>query len=406
MEVLLLAIYSFFVWLIFFKFKWLPWNIATQVTVAIIPIIGLTVMILLLNVVAPSSADVRVLKYVINVVPQVRGRVIEVPVEPNRLVKKGDVLFKIDPTPYELTVRSLEAQLANTKASAKELTEQLSGATGKIAETRSTIVQADAKVRETQSKLDLARARVRQNRELVSTGAGDRFALEQAETDLKELEAQLDTARGAASQARAGELQARASERQVRERIAGKFEDEYAPVAQVRAQLENAKWELSQTTVLAPADGYAINVQLRPGAFTAAFPITPAMTFVEQTYQVIALFAQNELHQIEPGNEAEFTLNTYPGRIIKASVDSIVWAQGQGQVPLSTQLPATGLGPIPPGRFPVKLTVAEKDANLFLPAGAVGHGAVYTEHGVMLHIIRKVIMRVGAKLDYLILKLH
>ena len=261
-------------------------------------------------------------------------------------------------------------------------------------------------MRETQSKLDLARERVRQNRELVSTGAGDRFALEQAQTDLKELEAQLDTARGAAAQARAGELQARASERQVRERIAGKFEDEYAPVAQVRAQLENAKWELSQTTVLAPADGYAINVQLRPGAFTAAFPITPAMTFVEQTYQVIALFAQNELHQIEPGNEAEFTLNTYPGRIIKASVDSIVWAQGQGQVPLSTQLPATGLGPIPPGRFPVKLTVAEKDANLFLPAGAVGHGAVYTEHGVMLHIIRKVIMRVGAKLDYLILKLH
>ena len=406
MEVLLLAIYSFFVWLIFFKFKWLPWNIATQVTVAIIPIVGLTVMILLLNVVAPSSADVRVLKYVINVVPQVRGRVIEVPVEPNRLVKKGDVLFKIDPTPYELTVRSLEAQLANTKASARELTEQLSGATGKIAETRSSIVQADAKVRETQSKLELARERVRQNRELVSTGAGDRFALEQAQTDLKELEAQLDTARGAASQARAGELQAQASERQVRERMAGKFEDEYAPVAQVRAQLENAKWELSQTTVLAPTDGYAINVQLRPGAFTTAFPITPAMTFVEQTYQVIALFAQNELHQIEPGNEAEFTLNTYPGRIIKASVDSIVWAQGQGQVPLSTQLPATGLGPIPPGRFPVRLTVAEKDANLFLPAGAVGHGAVYTEHGVMLHIIRKVIMRVGAKLDYLILKLH
>ena len=406
MEVLLLGIYSFFVWLIFFKFKWLPWNIATQVTVAIIPIIGLTVMILVLNIVAPSSADVRVLKYVINVVPQVRGRVIEVPVEPNRLVKKGDVLFKIDPTPYELTVRALEAQLANTKASSRELTEQLSGATGKIAETRSTIVQADAKVRETQSKLDLARARVRQNRELVSTGAGDRFALEQAETDLKELEAQLDTARGSAGQARATEVQARASERQIRERMAGKFEDEYAPVAQIRAQLENAKWELSQTTVTAPADGYAINVQLRPGAFTAAFPITPAMTFVEQTYQVIALFAQNELHQIEPGNEAEFTLNTYPGRIIKASVDSIVWAQGQGQVPLSTQLPATGLGPIPPGRFPVKLIVAEKDANLFLPAGAVGNGAVYTEHGAMLHIIRKVIMRVGAKLDYLILKLH
>ena len=61
---------------------------------------------------------------------------------------------------------------------------------------------------------------------------------------------------------------------------------------------------------------------------------------------------------------------------------------------------------MPPGRFPVKLTVDEKDAELFLAAGAVGHGAIYTEHVAVIHIIRKVILRVGAKLDYLILKLH
>ena len=316
------------------------------------------------------------------------------------------MLFRIDPTPYELAVRALEAQLAGMKASSRELDEQVLGAQGKITEARGAIVQADAKAREVQAKLDLARARVGQNRELVSTGAGDRFSLEQAEADVKNLEAQIDTARASATQARAGEVQARASERQLKERIGGRFGDEYAPVAQIRAQLENAKWELAQTTVFAPADGYAINVQLRPGSFTTAFPITPAMTFVEQVHQVVALYAQNELHQVEPGNEAEFTLNAYPGRIIKATVDSIVWAQGQGQVPNSTQLPMTGFGPMPPGRFPVKLTVAPKDAELFLPAGAVGHGAVYTEHGVAIHIIRKVILRVGAKLDYLVLKMH
>ncbi len=406
MEILLLGIYSFFVWLIFIKFKWLPWNTATQVTVVIIPIIGLAIMILALNIVAPSSSDVRVIKYVVNVVPQVRGRVLEVPVEPNRLVKKGDVLFKIDPTPYELTVRALEAQLANTAASGRELDEQLTGAAGKVAESRGAIQQADARIREVQTKLDLARLRVSQNKELVATGAGDKFTLEQAQADLAELEAQLASARSAAVQARSSEVQAQASERQIRQRISGKFNNEYAPVAQIRAQLENARWELSQTTVIAPADGYAINVQLRPGSFTTAFPITPAMTFVEQTYQVIALYHQNELHQVEPGNEAEFTLNTYPGRVIKAAVDSIVWAQGQGQVAMSTQLPSTGFGPIPPGRFPVKLTVAPKDANLFLPAGATGDGAIYTEHAAFLHIIRKIILRVGAKLDYLILKLH
>ena len=75
-------------------------------------------------------------------------------------------------------------------------------------------------------------------------------------------------------------------------------------------------------------------------------------------------------------------------------------------MPNSTQLPMTGYGPMPPGRFPVKLTVDERDADIFLPAGAVGHGAIYTEHLGFLHILRKVILRVGTKLDYLILKLH
>jgi multidrug resistance efflux pump len=406
MEVLLLAIYSAIVWFVFIKMKWLPWNIGTQVTVVIIPIVAMTAMILYLNVIAPSTADVRVIKYVINVVPQVRGRVTEVPVEPNRLVRKGDVLFRIDPTPYELTVRSLEAQLANTSASARELDEQLVQATGKIAETRGAIEQTRAKEREVLVRIDLAKRRVAQNRELVATGAGDRFALEKAETDLADLEAQLATVRATIAQTQAGEQQAQAAERQVRQRMSGRVQNEYAPVAQIRAQLENARWELSQTTVVAPADGYAINLQLRPGSFTTAFPITPALTFVENTYQVIALYAQNELHQVEPGNEAEFTIQTYPGRIIKAKVDSIVWAQGQGQVASSTNLPMTGYGPMPPGRFPVRLAVEERDADLFLPAGAVGHGAIYTEHGEMFHIIRKVIMRVGAKLDYLILKLH
>ncbi|HEY8244323.1 MAG TPA: HlyD family secretion protein [Casimicrobiaceae bacterium] len=406
MEVLLLAIYSGIVWFVFIKMKWLPWNIGTQVTVVIIPIVAMTVMILYLNVVAPSTSDVRVIKYVINVVPQVKGRVTEVPVEPNRLVRKGDVLFKIDPTPYELTVKGLEAQLANTSASARELDEQLVQATGKIAETRGAIEQAQAREREVLVRIDLAKRRVAQNRELVATGAGDRFALEKAETDLADLEAQLATVRATIAQSQAGDQQAQAAERQVRQRMSGRVQNEYAPVAQIRAQLDNARWELLQTTVVAPADGYAINLQLRPGSFTTAFPITPALTFVENTYQVIALYGQNELHQVEPGNEAEFTVQTYPGRIIKAKVDSIVWAQGQGQVANSTNLPMTGYGPMPPGRFPVRLSVDERDADLFLPAGAVGHGAIYTDHGEMLHIIRKVIMRVGAKLDYLILKLH
>src|SRR5262252_4774862 len=132
MEALLLGIYGFFVWLIFFKFKWLPWNTITQVIVITIPILGLTALILLLNVYAPSSHDVRVLKYVVNLTPQVRGKVIDVPAEGNKPMKKGDVLFRIDPTPYQLEVDALEAKLANTQGSSRELEEQLTGAVAQV----------------------------------------------------------------------------------------------------------------------------------------------------------------------------------------------------------------------------------------------------------------------------------
>ena len=98
MEILLLGIYAFFVWLIFIKFKLLPWTTPWKVGVAIFPVVMIAILLLLLNIFAPTTSDVRVVKYVVPVVSQVRGRVIEVPVENNRPVKKGDVLFRIDPT--------------------------------------------------------------------------------------------------------------------------------------------------------------------------------------------------------------------------------------------------------------------------------------------------------------------
>src|SRR5436190_3248702 len=112
MEILLLGIYCFFVWLIFIKFKLLPWTTPWKVTVAIIPVVALATLMLLLNIFAPTTADLRVVKYVVPIVSQVRGRVIEVPVENNRPVKKGDVLFRVDPTPYEAELHKLQGPLA------------------------------------------------------------------------------------------------------------------------------------------------------------------------------------------------------------------------------------------------------------------------------------------------------
>ena len=417
MEILLLGIYSFFVWLIFIKLKLLPWTTPWKVAVAIFPVVAIAAMLLLLNIVAPTTTDVRVVNYVVPVVSQVRGRVVEVPVENNRPVKKGDVLFRIDPTPYENEVRSLEAKLAADEARVgaervklNEISARLAGADTSERELNEQLKEATGQIGSLAASLALAQKRVVQNTELVASGAGNRFDLEQAQTRVSELTAQL-----------AG---ARASEQQIREKLSGRVGKDLASVAEIkaqmataqsqirvsqaaadttRAQLENAKWDLLQTTVRSPGNGTMVNVMLRPGYFVAGMPFNEVMTYVDQEYQIFALFNQNELHQVKPGNEVEIALTTYPGRIIKAHVDSVIWAQAQGQLDASGELPRTTFVP-PPGRFPVKLLVEERDRGLFLAAGARGAAAIYTEHLGMIHIIRKVLLRVSGYLNYVIIK--
>ena len=417
MEAILLGIYAFLVWLIFIKLKWLPWTTPWKVGVVIFPVVAIAILLLLLNIVAPTTSDVRVVNYVVPIVSQVRGRVIEVPVENNRPVKKGDVLFKVDPTPYENEVHSLEAKLVSDEAKVGADRQRLAETQARLADAQQSepqlkeqLNQATGQVGVLLASMDLAKQRVAQNTELVKTGAGNKFDLEQAETNVKELTAQIAAAR--------------AAEQEVREKLQGRVKGELASVAEVRAQiatanaqlqvsqaqvettraqLETAKWDLSQTTIYAPGDGTMVNVMLRPGFFVAGMPFNEVMTFVDQEYQIFALFGQNELHQVVPGNEAEITLDTYPGRVIKAHVDSIIWAQGQGQVDASGNLPKTTFVP-PPGRFPVKLVVADKDKSLFVAAGARGSAAIYTEHLSLVHIIRKVLLRTASYLDYIIIK--
>jgi hypothetical protein len=201
-------------------------------------------------------------------------------------------------------------------------------------------------------------------------------------------------------------VQAIASSQQVVEKLGAQVGGQFAQVAQINAQLESAQWNLDQTTTRSPCDCYVINLQLRPGGFVAGLPLNPVMSLVEVDGAVVAFYAQNELTRVEPGDEAEFALDTYPGRIIKGKVDSVVWAMGQGQLPPSGTIPMSTLANQPPGQFAVKFDLAERDRALFLAAGAVGDAAIYTQHLEFLHLIRKVILRVGSYTNYLILKLH
>ena len=280
MEILLLGIYAAFVWLIFIKLKLLPWTTPWKVGVFIFPIVVLVVTIGLLNIFAPTTTDVRVVKYTVPIVSQVRGRVIEVPVENNRPVKTGDVLFRIDPAPYASEVKALEARLVSEEAKVAaerarllEMDTRLPDAQSGERQLNEQLNQAKGQVGSLEVSLELARKRVAQNTELVAAGAGNRFDLEQAQTNVNELTAQIAAAR--------------AAEQQVREKLSGRVKGDLATVAAVKAQiataqaqvrvaqaqvettraeLENARWNLDQTTVRAPGNGTMVNVMLRARA--------------------------------------------------------------------------------------------------------------------------------------------
>ena len=174
----------------------------------------------------------------------------------------------------------------------------------------------------------------------------------------------------------------RASESQVREKLAAKTDagdmDEIANVkaqiARAEAQLKDARWRLEQTVYRAPANGTVVSLALRPGAMAVPLPLTPAMSFVEDEQWIMAIFKQNEVRRVKPGQEAEIAMKMYPGRIIKCKVDSIMWATAQGQLPIGGASTSAGVAPIPPYALAVRLLKDRDDKRPVPRLGRAGIG--------------------------------
>jgi multidrug resistance efflux pump len=289
--------------------------------------------------------------------------VTEVPIQPNRPIKKSDVLFKIDPVPFEAAVKAAEATLRGFK-------DQLDNATAKKAALT--------------PRIDLAKKRVEQFTALAATGAGKRADLEQAQSDLGNLESEFLAAD--ATEAQAG-----------------------AQILKAEADLRDKKFDLEGCVHLAPANGRVANLALQPGVRATQFATMPVMSFIQEDDPwLLAFYRQNELRYVEPGDEAEIFMKVYPGRIIKCKVDSILWATAQGQMPISGNLGPFGNQPalavVPEQRIAVRLLTEGKDKDVFLAAGARGGGAIYTNNIVAIQIIRRVIVRIQAKFDWFVIK--
>jgi len=213
------------------------------------------IVLLLLNILlfipmgwgAPQGKAL-VYRNAVSIVPNVSGEVVEVPTIPNKALRHGDVLFRIDATPYDAQVRGIEAQLK------------------------------------------LSTTRLSQMTTLFERDAGRAFDVEQRQSE----------------------------------------------VDQLRAQLEAARWNLDKTTVRAPADGYVTNVALRSGARVGNTSASPVMAFIDTSSTHIAVeIAQIDARYIAPGQEVEIAFKFVPGQSSRARWKASCrrWRRGRPRYP-------------------------------------------------------------------------
>ena len=170
-----------------------------------------------------------------------------------------------------------------------------------------------------------------------------------------------------------------------------------AEVDQLRAQLDAAKWNLDKTIVRAPADGYVTNLGLRKGARVTAQ--TPVMAFIDTSETIFgAEIPQIYARYIEPGQPVELTFKIFPGVIHTGRVQAVLQAIASGQAqPGGLAVSPTEVQSAP---FIVRIKLDDQAVAQRLPAGTAGTAAIFTDHVKPSHVIRKVVLRQAAILNY------
>ena len=315
MDLLLIMTYTALCVVVFKVFK-IPLNKWTVPTAVLGGIVIIGTLIFLMNYNHPYSEISREYFATTPIVPAVTGTVIEVPVKPMTDLKKGDVLFRIDPTPFENRVTSLTAQIVLATQDSERVTTLLKSRN---------ISQRDA-------------------------------------------------------------------------------EAAYTRLENLTGQLRTAQFELDMTVVRAPTDGYVAQMALHPGMRAASLPLRPVMIFLhnEDNY-FVGWFRQNSLLRLTPGADAEVAFDGIPGRVFSGKVVGILPALAAGQIQPSGDLITPRTSPYP-GRVAVRIDITDPAFAEFedkVPGGAYAQAAIYTEHFHHVAIMRKILLRMSAWMNYL-----
>ena len=350
----LIVAFCFFVWLVFFKLRWLKWSIPWAVVSAFFLVHALLIFFIGLRFVTPASTQATVIQHTIQLVPRLNEPtlVTAVLVEPNTPVKKGQPLFQFDRRPYEAQVHQFEAQLAAAVQNVKVLKANVDLATEK---------EAHAK-----ANLNFQNYWLGVQQDLGKKGV---IPTDQVQLSIE----QQKLAQAAYDEAAADTVVARVQEQS---EIGGVN----TTVAAVQGQLDLARFYLDNTTMVAPEDGRIVNLQVRPGMVAGDIRFGAIASFIcDEGRYLLASYFQESLKYVQDGQPVEVAMNLYPGQIFRAKVKSIWKANGDGQLLPSGTLPKFEPRPptVPQNQYAVAIVFDETDQAKF-SIGAEGKAAIYT----------------------------
>jgi multidrug resistance efflux pump len=378
-ELLLILIYVAFCYAVFkiFRIPVNQWSLATAVLGGIL---GITTILLVMNYNHPFTKNARIYFSVTPVLPGVKGRIVEVPVKTNAPLKPGDILFRIDPTPYQYVVDQKTASLADAEQQVKQL--------------KAAYDQASATAQRANAQLQLAQQNFDRQGDLFRKDVISKATLD---THMRNLETATHS------------WQASIAEEE-RARLAHSSDTNgvHTLVARLRAELADSEYDLEQTVTRAQSAGFVTQVAVRPGMYVVPAPLRPVMVFVnteERDRELGAAFQQNSLQRVKPDDEAEVAFDAVPGRVFKGKVRLVLDAIAAGQLQATgTLLDAEER--TQGGRAMAIIDIEDDMSGYQIPLGAAGQVAIYTHHFHHVSLIRKILLRMRSWQNYVFLEGH
>jgi multidrug resistance efflux pump len=414
---LILSIFLIIFWLVFIKLKLLKLSPAWGVVSSLVFVHTLLIFLIGIRMMTPYSTDVRVVQHTIQLIPRLPEPtlVTAVLVAPDVPVKQGEALFQMDRRPYEYQVGQLEAQIEAAQARVVVSESKIKLQQANIVAARQDVLMlgADmeattAKVSKLKSEMGYAKFQYERYRGLADQNAGSEQDSQKWSADLKSAEAGLKESEADAARSRfkyesqidgvntvviAAIAQLKEAQAELKEAVAN--------VAAEQAQLKLARYYLENTTIVAPANGHIINLQVVPGMVAGTVRFGAIATFiVDSDRYVLGNFYQEHLKYVKVGQPVEVALNRFPGQIFNGEVDSIWWANGEGQLLPSGELPVFNPGPNGAQTgFAVKIVMRNGNQEMF-PIGAQGAAAIYTSGGGFA-ALRRIVIRTYSWLNWL-----